>query len=159
MIHITPHMYICVSGLLIYDMIRFHLFVDLFICLPVLVNDWLIRWVGHISHLKKLLVNLFILIDCRMSDREDFAELVGKYYHKISTLEICSIHVLVSARNVTKCPTFYFNGRIRYGTKNERLEERFLVRYWLISFFYLFLQWFIVHGCCSGVYLFNENTR
>jgi hypothetical protein len=35
---------------------------------------------------------------------------------------------LVSARNVTKCSTFYFNGRIRYGTKNERLEERFLVK-------------------------------
>jgi hypothetical protein len=36
--------------------------------------------------------------------------------------------ILASARNVTKCPTFYFNGRIRYGTKGEKVEERFLVK-------------------------------
>ncbi|CAF1992841.1 unnamed protein product [Rotaria magnacalcarata] len=43
-----------------------------------------------------------------MSDRDDFAELVA------------------SARNVTKCPSFYFHGRIRYGTKGEKVEDRFL---------------------------------
>ncbi|CAF2649231.1 unnamed protein product [Rotaria sp. Silwood2] len=43
-----------------------------------------------------------------MNDRDDFAELVG------------------SARYVTKSPTFYFYGRIRYGTKGEKVEERFL---------------------------------
>ncbi|CAF4915409.1 unnamed protein product, partial [Rotaria sp. Silwood1] len=43
-----------------------------------------------------------------MNDRDDFAELVA------------------SARNVTKCPSFYFHGRIRYGTKGEKVEERFL---------------------------------
>ncbi|CAF3836161.1 unnamed protein product [Rotaria sordida] len=43
-----------------------------------------------------------------MNDRDDFAELVG------------------SARNVTKCSSFYFYGRIRYGTKGEKVEERFL---------------------------------
>ncbi|UJR27563.1 hypothetical protein I4U23_008845 [Adineta vaga] len=43
-----------------------------------------------------------------MSDRDDFAELVG------------------SARSVTKCSSFYFNGRIRYGTKGEKVEERLL---------------------------------
>ncbi len=64
-----------------------------------------------------------------MSDREDFAELVGKYNHKIIFFLLTFKNfILVSARNVTKCSTFYFNGRIRYGTKNERIEERFLVR-------------------------------
>ncbi|CAF1023065.1 unnamed protein product, partial [Adineta steineri] len=43
-----------------------------------------------------------------MSDRDDFSELIG------------------SARNMTKCSSFYFNGRIRYGTKGEKVEERFL---------------------------------
>ncbi|CAF0872120.1 unnamed protein product [Adineta steineri] len=43
-----------------------------------------------------------------MSERDDFAELVG------------------NARNVTKCSSFYFNGRIRYGTKGEKVEERLL---------------------------------
>ncbi|CAF1333578.1 unnamed protein product [Adineta steineri] len=51
-----------------------------------------------------LTVNLFN----QMSDRDDFSELIG------------------SARNVTKCSSFYFNGRIRYGTKGEKVEERFL---------------------------------
>jgi hypothetical protein len=36
--------------------------------------------------------------------------------------------ILGSARNVTKCSSFYFNGRIRYGTRNEKIEERFLVK-------------------------------
>ncbi|CAF0852401.1 unnamed protein product [Adineta ricciae] len=43
-----------------------------------------------------------------MSDRDDFSELIG------------------SARNVTKRSLFYFNGRIRYGTKGEKVEERLL---------------------------------
>ncbi|CAF3056472.1 unnamed protein product [Rotaria socialis] len=43
-----------------------------------------------------------------MNDRDDFAELIG------------------SARTVIKCPSFYFNGRIRYGTKGEKVEERLL---------------------------------
>ncbi|CAF5060481.1 unnamed protein product, partial [Rotaria magnacalcarata] len=33
---------------------------------------------------------------------------------------------LGSARTVIKCPSFYFNGRIRYGTKGEKVEERLL---------------------------------
>ncbi|CAF2605251.1 unnamed protein product [Rotaria sp. Silwood2] len=43
-----------------------------------------------------------------MNDRDDFAELIG------------------SARSVIKCSSFYFNGRIRYGTKGEKVEERLL---------------------------------
>jgi len=43
-----------------------------------------------------------------MSDRDDFGELIG------------------SARSVIKTSSFYFNGRIRYGTKGEKLEERLL---------------------------------
>jgi len=35
--------------------------------------------------------------------------------------------VLGSARSVTKCSSFHFNGRIRYGTKGEKVEERLLV--------------------------------
>ncbi|CAF0821938.1 unnamed protein product [Adineta ricciae] len=46
--------------------------------------------------------------ELRMNDRDDFAELVG------------------SARSVTKCSSFHFNGRIRYGTKGEKVEERLL---------------------------------
>jgi hypothetical protein len=62
-----------------------------------------------------------------MSDRDDFAELVGKkYYFNFSLL--LSYAILGSARNVTKCSSFYFNGRIRYGTKGEKVEERFLVK-------------------------------
>ncbi|CAF0976859.1 unnamed protein product [Rotaria sordida] len=43
-----------------------------------------------------------------MNDRDDFAELIG------------------SARSIIKCSSFYFNGRIRYGTKGEKVEERLL---------------------------------
>ena len=32
-----------------------------------------------------------------------------------------------SARNATKSSLLYFNGRIRYGTKGDKVEERFLV--------------------------------
>ncbi len=50
--------------------------------------------------------------------------------------------VLGSARSVTKCSAFHFNGRIRYGTKGEKVEERLLVNkkkmfYYFIGFVYL----------------------
>ncbi|CAF5079120.1 unnamed protein product, partial [Rotaria magnacalcarata] len=44
-----------------------------------------------------------------MNDRDDFAELIG-----------------MTEQTVIKCPSFYFNGRIRYGTKGEKVEERLL---------------------------------
>ena len=37
------------------------------------------------------------------------------------------VFLVGSARNVIKSPSFYFNGRIRYGTKGEKVEERLLV--------------------------------
>lgn len=61
-----------------------------------------------------------------MADRDDFAELVGNEESAFDHMEY-SVCLLASARNVTKCSSFYFNGRIRYGLKNERIEERFLV--------------------------------
>ena len=65
-----------------------------------------------------------------MSDRDDFAELVGKTTPAdLFVLDAVDRSVLFAgnARNVTKCSSFYFNGRIRYGTKGEKVEERLLV--------------------------------
>ena len=64
-----------------------------------------------------------------MSDRDDFAELIGMNEAPwISSLHILTFALLVgSARNVIKGSSFYFNGRIRYGTKGEKVEERLLV--------------------------------
>jgi hypothetical protein len=38
------------------------------------------------------------------------------------------LDVLGSARNVIKGTSLYFNGRIRYGTKGEKVDERLLVK-------------------------------
>jgi hypothetical protein len=65
-----------------------------------------------------------------MNDRDDFAELVGKEKSIIYFVIFFSEHIfdlLGSVRNVIKCSSLYFNGRIRYGTKGEKVEERLLV--------------------------------
>jgi hypothetical protein len=36
--------------------------------------------------------------------------------------------LLGSARNIIKCSSLYFTGRIRYGTKGEKVDERLLVK-------------------------------
>ena len=95
-----------------------------------------------------------------MADRDDFAELVGNRTTTKNSFVISrrlSFSFLASARTVTKCSSFYFNGRIRYGMKNERIEERFLVTIFLPKKQTLLSIQSLVYGCCSSIYLFNEN--
>jgi hypothetical protein len=84
-----------------------------------------------------------------MNDRDDFAELVGRlnelfifYYYEYV------LDLLGSARNVIKSSSLYFNGRIRYGTKGEKVEERLLVKQEekTINIIFIFC-YFLVYGC------------
>ena len=98
-----------------------------------------------------------------MNDRDDFAELIGKFNR--SRMERWKRNVgrdlfLGSARAVLKSSSLYFNGRIRYGTKGERVEERLLVLEPVLQsvncqFFILVL----VYGCSSNLHLLDKNSR
>lgn len=96
-----------------------------------------------------------------MNDRDDFAELLGKFVW--SWLKACRkkwFFFLASARTVVKSSSLHFNGRIRYGTKGERVEERLLViNLFIKSFYFIYLIQFLVYGCNSNLHLLNKNSR
>ena len=65
--------------------------------------------------------------------------------------------VLGSARTVIKCSSFLFNGRIRYGTKGEKVEERLLVNSETYGLDFLSCVICLVLGCGESVHLFDKD--
>ena len=63
-----------------------------------------------------------------MNDRDDFSELVGKFEQSKTKSKLTFDYLdLGSAKTVLKSSALHFTGRIRYGTKGEKVEERLLV--------------------------------